>query len=253
MNEVKITMTSGVPCVSSLQVAEDFGKKHKNVVQTIETIMGTSAENSADLSKMFLESTYADSYGRKQKCYDITRDGFSLLVMGFTGKEALDWKLRYIEAFNKMEQHINLQYAYMQQLDVQARADRAAAMRMNAENRRMKMLLDHPEMKKLSPEALTTLAVKRMEETLGRDASDALPKVEKTYSATEVGEMLGGLSSQKIGKMANQHGLKTDEFGMTVLDKSPYSSKEVSAFRYNQKGVEKLAELFGVQLAEKAS
>lgn len=248
MHEVKITMTKGTPCVSSLQVAEDFGKQHKNVIQAIENLV---AENSAAKS-LYFESTY-ENRGKNYKCYDITRDGFSLLVMGFTGKEALDWKLRYIEAFNRMEQHIHLQYNAMQQLEMQAKADRAAAMRMNAENRRMKMLLDHPEMKRLSPEALTTLAVKRMEETLGKDASDALPKVEKTYSATEVGEMLGGLSSQKIGKIANQHGLKTDEYGITVLDKSPYSPKEVPAFRYNQKGVEKLAELFGVQLAEKAS
>ena len=253
MHEVKITMTKGTPCVSSLQVAEDFGKKHKNVVQTIENLMGTSAENSADLSKMFLESTYADSYGRKQKCYDITRDGFSLLVMGFTGKEALDWKLRYIEAFNRMEQHIHLQYNAMQQLEMQAKADRAAAMRMNAENRRMKMLLDHPEMQKLSPEALTTLGVKRMEQTLGKDMSDKLPEVEKTYSATEVGEMLGGLSANKIGKTANANGLKTEEYGITVLDKSPYSAKQVATFRYNQKGVKKLAELLGVSFDIKSA
>lgn len=97
MHEVKITMTSGVPCVSSLQVAEDFGKQHKNVVQAIENI---KAENSA-VTPMFIESSYQAGTGKRYKCYDITRDGFSLLVMGFTGKEALDWKLRYIEAFNR--------------------------------------------------------------------------------------------------------------------------------------------------------
>ncbi|MBR2086111.1 MAG: Rha family transcriptional regulator [Oscillospiraceae bacterium] len=245
MNEVKITMTSGVPCVSSLQVAEDFGKKHKHVLEAIENIR---AENSA-VTPMFIESTYQAGTGKNYKCYDITRDGFSLLVMGFTGKEALDWKLRYIEAFNRMEQHINLQYTYLQQLDAQARADRAAAMRMNAENRRMKMLLDHPEMQKLSPESLTTLGVKRMEETLGKDMSDKLPLTEQTYSATEVGKLLGGISSAKIGRMANEHGLKTEEYGITVLDKSPYSAKQVPSFRYNRKGVEKLAELFGVKVS----
>ncbi|MCR4645024.1 MAG: Rha family transcriptional regulator [Oscillospiraceae bacterium] len=238
-------MTSGVPCVSSLQVAEDFGKKHKHVLEAIENIR---AENSA-VTPMFIESTYQAGTGKNYKCYDITRDGFSLLVMGFTGKEALDWKLRYIEAFNKMEQHINLQYTYMQQLDAQARADRAAAMRMNAENRRMKMLLDHPEMQKLSPESLTTLGVKRIEETLGKDMSDKLPLTEQTYSATEVGKLLGGISSAKIGRMANEHGLKTEEYGITVLDKSPYSAKQVPSFRYNRKGVEKLAELFGVKVS----
>ena len=244
MNEVKITMTSGVPCVSSLQVAEDFGKNHKDVLRAIENL---AAQNCAT-KNLFIESTY-ENRGKNYKCYDITRDGFSLLVMGFTGKEALDWKLRYIEAFNRMEQHIKLQYNAMQQLEMQAKADRAAAMRMNAENRRMKMLLDHPEMQKLSPESLTTLGVKRMEQTLGKDMSAKLPEVEKTYSATEVGKMLGGLSAMKIGQTANKFGLKTEEYGITVLDKSPYSSKQVASFRYNQKGVEKLAELLGAKIS----
>jgi Rha family phage regulatory protein len=249
MNEVKITMTKGTPCVSSLQVAKDFGKNHRDVVRAIENLIDgiRSAQNCAH--PLFIESSYSHPQNKQTyKCYDITRDGFSLLVMGFTGKEALDWKLRYIEAFNRMEQHIRRQYDAMQQLDAQARADRAAAMRMNAENRRMKMLLDHPEMQKLSPKSLTTLGVKRMEETLGKDMSDKLPEVEKTYSATEVGEMLGGLSANKIGKTANANGLKTEEYGITVLDKSPYSSKQVASFRYNRKGVEKLAELLGVQV-----
>lgn len=244
MNKVKIIMSSGVPCVSSLQVAENFGKNHKDVLKAIESIR---AQNCA-VTPMFIESTYQAGTGKNYKCYDITRDGFSLLVMGFTGKDALDWKLRYIEAFNCMERHIKLQYDEIQRLDAQARADRAAAMRMNAENRRMKMLLDHPEMKKLSPESLTTLGIKRMEETLAKDMSNELPETEQTYSATEVGKMLGGLSSMKIGLTANKHGLKTEEYGITVLDKARHSAKQVPTFRYNRKGVERLAELLGIQL-----
>lgn len=53
---------------------------------------------------MFVESTYQNSRGKTYKCYLMNRDGFSLLAMGFTGKEALQWKLKYIEAFNKMEE-----------------------------------------------------------------------------------------------------------------------------------------------------
>ena len=114
MNEIKITNINGLLTVSSLQVAKDFGKEHKNVIQSIENLVKqTSAEFSADvktenftIKNMFIESTYTDKYGRLQKCYDITRDGFSLLVMGFTGKTALAWKIRYIEAFNIMESQL---------------------------------------------------------------------------------------------------------------------------------------------------
>lgn len=56
---------------------------------------------------MFIESSMPDSYGRQQKMYLMNRDGFSLLAMGFNGKEALSWKLKYIEAFNKMEKAWN--------------------------------------------------------------------------------------------------------------------------------------------------
>ncbi|MDE6666297.1 MAG: Rha family transcriptional regulator [Ruminococcus sp.] len=102
MNEITITNTNGVLTVSSLQVAKDFGKQHKDVLEKITLLR---AENSA-VTSMFIESTYKAGTGKTYKCYDITRDGFSLLVMGFTGKKALEWKLKYIEAFNSMERQL---------------------------------------------------------------------------------------------------------------------------------------------------
>ena len=67
-----------------------------------------------------------------------------------------------------------------------------------------------------------------------------LPKSErKTFSATEIGAMVG-LSAQKVGKIANDNGLKTDEFGEWVRDKSPYSNKEVETFRYYENIIDKL-------------
>ncbi|MDE6091832.1 MAG: Rha family transcriptional regulator [Ruminococcus sp.] len=102
MNEITITNTNGVLTVSSLQVAKDFGKQHKDVLEKITSLR---AENSA-VTSMFIESTYKAGTGKTYKCYDITRDGFSLLVMGFTGKKALEWKLKYIEAFNSMEKQL---------------------------------------------------------------------------------------------------------------------------------------------------
>lgn len=90
------------PVVSSLQVAENFGKQHKHVLEAIEKI---TAENSA-VTEMFYETTYKTGTGKNYKMYLMTRDGFSLLVMGFTGKDALDWKIKYIQAFNAMERQI---------------------------------------------------------------------------------------------------------------------------------------------------
>lgn len=66
---------------------------------------------------------------------------------------------------------------------------------------------------------------------------------EHTYSATEVGELLGGLSAKKVGMLANEHKLKSPEYGVEVWDKSRYSTKQVPAWRYNEKAVEKLREI----------
>lgn len=87
-------------------------------------------------------------------------------------------------------------------------------------------------------------------ELTGGTAVLPLPEVaEKTYSATEVGEMLGGVSANMVGRMANQNGLKTPEYGKEVWDKSPHSSKQVQTWRYNDKAVARLREIFGGDVA----
>lgn len=71
-----------------------------------------------------------------------------------------------------------------------------------------------------------------------------MPHVEKTYSAKEVGQMCG-MSANSVGRLANQHNLKTKDYGILVLDKSPHSSKQVQTWRYNERGVAKIKEVLG--------
>ena len=115
----------------------------------------------------------------------------------------------------------------------------AQARLINAETRRLTVL---QKGKGLSQVAVDTLAVKAVERVTGKDLGDYLPQVEKTYSASEVGNALG-ITAAKVGRLANAHGLKTEEYGITVMDKSRYSSKEVASFRYNEKGKAKLREI----------
>lgn len=82
-------------------IAKNFGKLHKDVLESIRKIL--AAENSA--TKFFLESTY-ENRGKQYPEYLMNRDGFSLLVMGF---KAMNWKIKYIEAFNEMEQQLKEQ------------------------------------------------------------------------------------------------------------------------------------------------
>lgn len=87
--------------VSSRTIAERFGKIHRDVVRSVENL---TAQNCA-VKPYFIKSTF-EHRGNQYKEYLCTRDGFSLLVMGFTGRDALEWKLRYIKAFNEMEAFI---------------------------------------------------------------------------------------------------------------------------------------------------
>ena len=101
MNEIILSTQNGEPVVSSREVARNFGKEHKDTLESIRQIL--VAENSA--TKFFHESSF-EYRGRQFPEYFMNRDGFTLLAMGFTGKAALEWKLKYIAAFNAMEKQL---------------------------------------------------------------------------------------------------------------------------------------------------
>ena len=88
---------------SSRDVAENFEKRHNNVLRDIENLMGGLLKIE-QTQRLFRRSFYIDEQnGQRYPMYLMNRDGFTLLAMGFTGEKALDWKLRYIKAFNAME------------------------------------------------------------------------------------------------------------------------------------------------------
>lgn len=98
----EIAVINGQAITTSLAIAEYFSKQHKNVIQKIQ-LLDCSSEF-AELN--FKPSEYTDATGRKLPCYQITRDGFAFLAMGFTGKRAAQFKEAYITAFNQMERAI---------------------------------------------------------------------------------------------------------------------------------------------------
>ena len=107
MNEL-IYLKNDEAVTTSLQVAEVFHKRHDTVLRSIENLVSES-ENT---KLWFHRSTYkTEGNNKSYPMYYMNRDGFSLLVMGFTGKKALDWKIKYIEAFKQMESYINFRKA----------------------------------------------------------------------------------------------------------------------------------------------
>ncbi len=116
--DVVITRNNdGELVVTSRQIAEDFGKRHDQVLRDIEVYKNRIS--TPQFCGLFIESEYRASNGKMNKEYLLTRDGFSFLVMGFTGAKADEWKLKYIEAFNKMEQAIKNPYSHLSK-EVQA-------------------------------------------------------------------------------------------------------------------------------------
>ena len=93
--------------VNSLFVAKSFEKQHFHVLRDIEKLTESKSGLSEEFNKLNFERiTYKDKTGRKLPCYTMTRDGFTMLVMGYTGAKAMRFKELYIKRFNEMERFI---------------------------------------------------------------------------------------------------------------------------------------------------
>ncbi|EAJ5076664.1 phage antirepressor Ant [Campylobacter coli] len=110
--EVNLNIKENKVFINSLDLAKVFNKNHKDVLET------TKNQPQNDFTESnFILSTYKDKKGELRPCYNLTRDGFSLLVMGFTGEKAYKWKVEFIKAFNEMEKRLkNLEQEKMQKL-----------------------------------------------------------------------------------------------------------------------------------------
>ena len=104
MNELvnAVELKDGKAVTTSLKIAEVFGKQHKVVLKSIREL--DCPEKFSEHN--FMPAEYSDSQGKPRPMFFVTRDGFTLLAMGFTGKAAMQFKVAYIEAFNAMERTI---------------------------------------------------------------------------------------------------------------------------------------------------
>lgn len=141
-NHNLVQVSDGRLVTTSLLIAQNFGKKHKHVLESI---------NSLECSQEFGEtnfrlSSYISNQNKELPMYEITRDGFVFLCMGFTGATAATWKERYINAFNQMENHIIANYTQLETL-------KAAYLQANPDAKKLlryvHMSLNHVEIGKL--------------------------------------------------------------------------------------------------------
>lgn len=101
-----VSLVDGTPKVSSLHIADHFGKRHDNIIRSIRALEIPDEWRLLNFEEMSADLEIGNGATRQTPVVMMTRDGFTLIVMGFTGKKALEWKIRYIDAFNAMEREL---------------------------------------------------------------------------------------------------------------------------------------------------
>jgi len=104
-----VQIHEGHAVTTSIEVARVFEKQHKNVLQSIQSLLAQLP----DANRLnFQPVKYTDGKGESRPAFQMTRDGFTLLAMGFTGNRALSFKLAFIDAFNRMEAQLKAQASF---------------------------------------------------------------------------------------------------------------------------------------------
>ena len=132
--EIKRVNKSETTVVSSLDVAETFEKNHRDVRESIRNIESTIS--TAEFSALFILGSYKASNGKPNPMYVMTRDGFTLLAMGYTGEKAMQFKLAYIKQFNAMEELLKGKLIEREK-GIAVRQSLTKALQQSAENERM--------------------------------------------------------------------------------------------------------------------
>ena len=242
---------------SSQAVAYYFEKDHGKVLRSIRSLLSfqetsESMTKNGYTPKWFYEYQYTNEQNHQTyPAFLMTRDGFTLLAMGFTGKKALEWKIRYIQAFNEMERKlkeqenptaqnctVNSKTPDVAPPEVLAQA-RAKTMLMNARTRQAKLW------KTLADESTGTYReickVYAANILAGKEVLPLPKPPKKTMTATELGEATG-LTAMNVGLLANKYNLKTTAFGQWVYD-TLKNGRQVESFRYYESAIPVIKEI----------
>ena len=224
MQELIIKNHKGINVIDSREVAEMIGKNHKELMRSIRGYINV-IEDSAKLRSQdfFIESTYKNSQNKSQPCYLLTKQGCEMVANKMTGEKGILFTAEYVQAFNKMEEHIKL--------NSNEKVDKLAEMETetklnNSQNRKANSLMRMH--KQCNDPIVKELLFKKAIETL--TGKKLIDNTKKTYSAEEIGKKFG-ISANRVGRIANANNLKTEQYGEVVL--TEYNDKaQGSTFRY---------------------
>lgn len=209
-----VVMKNQQAVTDSLTVAKSFEKEHRNVLKRARNL---TAQNGA-VEKMSFESTYINQQGHDQPLIYMNRDGFTLLTMSFTGKKALEFKLKYIQAFNAMEEQIR-----------QPKEERLEIMKHNSATKRAGMLY------KIAMATDSNVSKQKLlrQATHALTGEQTIPVMQDKYFAVEeVGQKLN-LSADAVDRIACQIRLKAEYSGQ-----NQYGSWINDEWFYTKQGIE---------------
>lgn len=188
---------------TSLIVAQVFGKEHKNVVRDIENLSCSESFNRLNFERI----TYKDARNREQTAYEMTKDGFSFLVMGYTGTKAGEFKERFINEFNKRESLLkNDDYILM-------RSQQILQKRLEASEERLRQL----EAKTEQLQNTVELQDKELKQTAPKvEYCDKVLSSEGYLTVNMIAACLG-ISDIKLNKLLCQWGIQYKESGVYYL------------------------------------
>lgn len=200
MNEIVYRGESNQPLTNSKLVAEVFEKEHKNVMQSIRKLMEGTAQNSA-VRQMFSESTYPNEQNKEQPMFVMNQDGFTLLAMGFNGKKAMEFKLKYIEAFNAMKRQIEQSKPSVPQNYLEALKSL-----VKSEEEKQQLALENRKQQ----QEILTISKENME--LGNKITEMLPKV------SYYDQILQSNATMTISQIAQDYGMSAIKLNLLLSD-----------------------------------
>lgn len=206
VQQIKDTLradANGVVRVDSRVVAERFGKQHGHVLRDIDDLMAQAPSIASNFGATSYEVAGPNGGSRRAPCYEMNRDGFSLLVMGFTGKPALDWKLKFIEAFNLMEAELKKQAAAFDP----SKLSRLEILRMAMESEQRAV-----EMEKLAAENDQRAAIASHRAEIAEETNQLLGRGSQIFTLTDAAKHLN-LTRTKFLAWANKKFIYRDQFG----------------------------------------
>ena len=214
MNEIVYRGESNQPLTNSKLVAEVFGKEHRNVVRDIKNLIeGGVLKN--EQTQMFEETTYINEQNKQSyPMFIMNQDGFTLLAMGFNGKKAMEFKLKYIEAFNAMKRQIEQSKPSVPQNYLEALKSL-----VKAEEEKQQLALEN----KQKDETIITISKANVE--LGNKITEMLPKVSyydrilqsnATMTITQIAQDYG-MSAIAMNKELESMRIQHKERGQWIL------------------------------------